>query len=132
MSAEWLGEALGQARGFVEVGLQGGERDAVENVLGALDRRRDELALLGEEAFLSLMERFSSDRPGHEELDWLEDEASFAQRRAASHASSEVAHQEAMRRREAAAALRRVLLELGREALRLAIPFLVAAIRRGP
>lgn len=125
----WVSATLGQARGLVEVGLTGPDRDAAEGVLSALDRRRDELTLLGAEAFEALLARSQTD-PTDEDLTWLEREASFAERRAASHASSEAAHREAERRREAARAVRRALLELGSEALRLAVPFLLAVIRR--
>lgn len=129
-TSTWVGEAIGQARGFVEVALSDAERDAVESVLANLDGRRQELVLIGERAFLQLLNRFA-DGTAAEDLKWLEEAASYEERRAASHASSEAAHQAAEQRRAAMIELRRALLELARDSLQLAIPFLLAALRRG-
>lgn len=125
----WIADALSNASSLVELGLDGKDRAVAETVIATLDARHAEIETLGQEAFLTVLARFSV-RATDGELNWLASEASFEERRAASQATSAVAHEVAMRRRAALVALREVLLEVGRAAARVALPFLLAAVRK--
>lgn len=126
----WVDEALGTSRRFVASALRNDELVVAGRVLDALEARRSELETAGRERFLALLRRHGGGVPTREELVWLEVRANAADRRHASRLSSQLAHAEAERRRAAAEAVRQTLIELGSEAVRVALPFLLAALEK--
>ena len=137
----WVEEALSTTRRFVAGALRDDELVVAGRVLDALEARRAELETAGRERFLALLGRSvvgsladASSRgggvPTREELVWLEVRANAAERRHASRVSSQLAHAEAERRRAAAEAVRQTLIDLGSEAVRVALPFLLAALEK--
>ena len=129
----WLGEALDQAKDLARDHL-GSDLDELDFALDAIARLKLAETVLGGgglKGFQSVM-RLLYVGSGHQArkayLYWLDDKATFAERRELQNAASVEAHRQRIEREMAWESIRATLADIGAQTLKVVIPILLAGL----
>lgn len=126
-SDDWLAKGIMRGRTLADR-LSRPEKDAALSVLDVVEKHQGALADVGRARLLAAVTWSSLGDEAKARRAWLAGGATFAERRAASAASTTRTLEEAKRREAAWDEFKKFAVEAGQVALRVALPLLLAAL----